>query len=77
MVPDQILDPDEVIEKLAAEVPLKAKLVKLRFFGGISMREAVEFLVISATTGDCYWALARAFLLAEPREKPLRWAPFR
>lgn len=67
-VPDEILDLEAALQKLAAEDPTKAELVKLRFFGGMSMREAAEFLGISTTTGDRYWAYARAFLYAEMRD---------
>jgi RNA polymerase sigma factor (TIGR02999 family) len=67
-VPDEVLDLDEALQKLAAEDPVKADLVKLRFFGGMSMREAAAFLRISTTTADRYWAYARAFLYAEIRE---------
>jgi RNA polymerase sigma factor (TIGR02999 family) len=67
-VPDEILDLDDALQKLAAEDPVKAELVKLRFFGGMSMWEAAEFLGISTTTGDRYWAYARAFLFAEMRD---------
>lgn len=68
-IPDDILDLDEALQSLAAEDPVKADLVKLRFFGGMSLREAADFLGISSTTGDRYWAYARAFLYAEMRDK--------
>jgi RNA polymerase sigma factor (TIGR02999 family) len=64
-VPDEFLDLDAALEKLAAEDPVKAELVKLRFFAGMSLREAAAFLRISTTTADRYWAYARAFLFAE------------
>lgn len=69
-VPDEILDMDEALQKLAAEDPVKADLVKLRLIGGMTMREAADLLGISTTTGDRYWAYARAFLFAEMRDKP-------
>jgi RNA polymerase sigma factor (TIGR02999 family) len=68
-VPDEILDLGEALQKLAQEDAIKAELVKLRFFGGISSREAAAFLGISTTTADRYWAYARAFLYAELRDK--------
>ena len=40
----------------------------VRFFGGMSMREAADFLGISTTTGDRHWAYARAFLFTEMRD---------
>lgn len=66
-VSDDILELDQALQKLAAEDPVKADLVKLRYFGGMSMREAAEFLGISTTTGDRYWAYARVFLFTEMR----------
>ena len=69
-VPDEILDLDEALRKLAAEDGVKAQLVELRFFGGMSMREAAGFLGISTTTADRHWAYSRAFLFAELRDKP-------
>lgn len=68
-VPEEILDLDHAIEKLAAEDATKAELVKLRFFGGMSMREAAAFLGISSTTADRYWAYAKAFLYTEMRDE--------
>jgi len=70
-VPDEILDPDEALGKLAAEDLAKAELVKLRFSGGMSMREAADFLNISTTTADRYWAYAKAFLYTEMKDQPV------
>lgn len=68
-VPDEILDLDEALNKLAAEDPVKAELVKLRFFGGMSLPEAAAFLRISTSTADRYWAYARVYLYTELRDK--------
>ncbi|MBE7508493.1 MAG: RNA polymerase subunit sigma [Planctomycetia bacterium] len=68
-VPDEILDLDEALTKLAAEDPVKAELVKLRFFGGMSLPEAAAFLRISTSTADRYWAYARVYLYTELRDK--------
>jgi len=67
-VPDEILDLDRALEKLAGEDSVKAELVKLRFFGGMSIREAAAFLGISTTTANRYWAYSRAFLFTEMQE---------
>ena len=64
-VPDEILDLDEALTKLAAADPIKAELVKLRFFTGMTLKEAAEFLGISTTTADRYWAYTRVFLYTE------------
>ena len=55
----------EAIEKFAAEDPVKAELVKLRFFAGMRIAEAAELLGLSATTAKRYWAYARAWLYDE------------
>lgn len=67
-VPDELLDLDEALAKLAAEDPVKAELVKLRFFAGMTLKEAADFLRISTTTADRYWAYARVFLYTEVRD---------
>ncbi len=61
--PIELLDLDAALERLAQEDPQKAELVSLRFFGGLSQREAAAVLGISTTTADRYWAYARAWLL--------------
>ena len=60
--PDNLLDLDDALEQLAAEDPVKAKLVTLRFFAGLSLAEAAATLGISISTADRHWAYARAFL---------------
>ncbi|MHC4696416.1 MAG: ECF-type sigma factor [Planctomycetota bacterium] len=67
-VPDEILDLDEALTKLATENPVKAELVKLRFFAGMTLKEAAGFLGISTTTADRYWAYARVSLYTEVRD---------
>jgi RNA polymerase sigma factor (TIGR02999 family) len=70
--PNHLLALDEAVERLAAIEPRKAELVKLRFFGGLSMPEAAEALGTSLATAERWWAFARAWLyseLTEPREK--------
>ncbi len=55
---------DEALNALAAEEPLKAELVKLRYFAGLSVEEAAACLGISAVTAKRHWAVARARLYA-------------
>lgn len=62
---DEFLALDEALSRFAAREPVKAELVKLRYFAGLSMDEAAELLRISRTTAKRYWAYARAWLLAE------------
>ena len=63
--PPEILDLDEALKRLEAEDPVKADLVKLRFFGGLSLSEAAAILGISDSTADRYWAYSRAWLYNE------------
>jgi RNA polymerase sigma factor (TIGR02999 family) len=58
---------DEALERLEKVDPLKARLVKLRYFAGLTAPQAAEALGISPTTADRYWAYARAWLHAEIR----------
>jgi RNA polymerase sigma factor (TIGR02999 family) len=61
----RLLDLDEALAKLEQQHPSKAHLVKLRYFAGLSIREAAETLGISTATADRYWAYARAWLQRE------------
>ena len=55
---------DEALNELARREPLKAELVKLRYFAGLSVEEAAACLGISPVTAKRYWAVARAWLYA-------------
>lgn len=57
-----ILALDEALERLAEEAPDKARIVELRFFGGLSIVEAAEVMGVSRATADRAWAIARAWL---------------
>jgi RNA polymerase sigma factor (TIGR02999 family) len=57
---DALLALDAALEKLARKHPLKAKLVQLRYFTGLTIDEAARALGISPATADRYWAYARA-----------------
>ncbi len=62
---------DEALSRLEAEDPLKANLVKLRYFVGLSLAEAAAALNLSERTAGRHWAYARAWLrkeLEEPQE---------
>jgi RNA polymerase sigma factor (TIGR02999 family) len=56
---------DEALDKLAAQDRVKAELVKLRYFAGLTNEEAAQSLGISTTTADRYWAYAKAWLHQE------------
>ena len=60
--PENVLAVDEVLAMLALEDPIKAELVKLRYFVGLSIPESAEALGISESTAKRYWNYARAWL---------------
>ena len=60
---ENLLALDEALEKLAEQDKVKADLVKLRHFAGLTIEQAAEVLEISPTTAKRYWAYARAWLL--------------
>jgi RNA polymerase sigma factor (TIGR02999 family) len=59
---DDLLALDEALTRLAAEEPVKAELVKLRFFAGLTIPEAAQVLGISEATAQRYWTFARVWL---------------
>jgi len=61
---DDILALDDALTQLAAEEPMKAEVVKLRYFAGLTLEEAAVCLGISPATAKRYWAVARAWLYA-------------
>ena len=56
---------DEALTRLAAEAPIKAEVVKLRFFAGLPMSEIAQSLGLSLATVERYWTYARLWLYAE------------
>jgi len=63
-----ILALDEALTKLAATEPVKADLVKLRFFAGLTMAQAADALGVSLATAERYWTFAKAWLHSELAE---------
>ena len=62
---DQLLALHEALDRLAAHDAVKAELVKLRFFAGLTLEQAAEVLGFSAPTAKRHWAYARAWLYRE------------
>jgi len=62
-----VLELDAALEKLAALDPQQARIVELRYFGGLTVEEVAESLEISPATVKRHWTLARAFLKKELR----------
>jgi RNA polymerase sigma factor (TIGR02999 family) len=59
---DRLLALDEALRQLEAEDPRKAKLVKLRFFAGLTADQAAAALGVSTSTAEKDWAYARSWL---------------
>ena len=63
--PEELLDLDRALEKLAAEHPRLARVVEMRYFAGLELAEIGEVLALSERTVKRDWAFARAWLLDE------------
>ena len=59
---------DDALESLAQLDPRRAKVIELRFFGGLSVEETAEVLEVSPQTVMRDWRLARAWLARELKE---------
>jgi RNA polymerase sigma factor (TIGR02999 family) len=71
-VPDMPLDTPvdvvalhEALEALEQIAPEKGRVVELRYFAGLSVEEAADYLNIAPVTVKRHWAFARAWLLKE------------
>jgi RNA polymerase sigma factor (TIGR02999 family) len=60
-----LLAVDEAIEKLAAIDARQARIVELRFFGGLTVEEVAEVLGVSKRTVESEWKIIRAWLRRE------------
>jgi RNA polymerase sigma factor (TIGR02999 family) len=58
----QLLEIDDAMEKLAKVDPRAARVVELRFFGGLTIEEASHVLNVAQSTVEDDWSLARAWL---------------
>ena len=59
---EEIVAVDEALKRLAEEDSRSAKLVELRYFGGMTIEEAARLLGISPATAKRDWVMARAWL---------------
>jgi len=62
---DDLLALDEALTKLSQQDQVKAEVVKLRYFTGLSIEQTAEVLGISPMTTKRYWSYARAWLMRE------------
>ena len=60
-----LIDLDEALTRFECLEPQKAQLIKLRFFGGLSINQAAAALGISPATAKRHWIFARAWLYGE------------
>jgi RNA polymerase sigma factor (TIGR02999 family) len=61
---EELLALHDALEQFATHDPVKAQLVELRFFGGMSLPEIAEHLGMSLSTAERGWRYARAWLAA-------------
>lgn len=59
---EELLDIDDALTRLAAEDSQAATLIQLRYFGGLSIEDAAEFVGISRSSAYEHWAFARVRL---------------
>ena len=62
---EDVLAVDEALEKLARLDERQARIVELRFFGGLSVEEVAEVLGVSKRTVEAEWTMLRAWLRRE------------
>lgn len=66
---DELLAVDDSLNRLAKIDPRQARVVELRFFGGLSVEEAAEVLGVSPKTVKRDWSVAKAWLYADLKER--------
>jgi RNA polymerase sigma-70 factor (ECF subfamily) len=71
-----ILQLNQALERLAAQDGRQARVVELRYFGGLSTEEAAAVLEVSEVTVKRDWAMAKAWLYRELTAGPARPSPY-
>jgi RNA polymerase sigma factor (TIGR02999 family) len=66
---EELLAMNEALDRFSQVEPVKAELVKLRYFAGLTEEETAAALGISRATASRYWSYARAWLIHELDEK--------
>jgi RNA polymerase sigma factor (TIGR02999 family) len=67
--PQELLDLDEALQRLAAQDARKSQIVELRYFGGLTVEETAQFLKMSHRTVEREWTAAKAWLYRELTEE--------
>lgn len=68
--PVDLIDLDRALAALAADFERPARIIELRFFGGLEIHEIAELLGVSERTVKRDWSFARAWLLRELGSPP-------
>lgn len=66
---DELIAVDDSLNRMAKIDPRQARVVELRFFGGLSVEEAAEVLGVSPKTVKRDWSIAKAWLYADLKER--------
>jgi RNA polymerase sigma factor (TIGR02999 family) len=74
-VPEDLIALDEALDRLAERDPVKARVVELRYFAGLTIDEAAAALGISPATAKRHWAYSRAWLFREIMGEPAEENP--
>jgi RNA polymerase sigma factor (TIGR02999 family) len=64
-VQENLIALDDALNRFAVEHPVQAELVKLRYFGGLTLPQAAAALKLAERTAGRHWAFARAWLRRE------------
>ena len=64
---DDVLMVDELLERLKIDRPRQARVVELRYFGGLSLEQIASLLDVSSRSVKRDWALARIWLFQQMR----------
>jgi RNA polymerase sigma factor (TIGR02999 family) len=67
--PDQVMELDDALSRLAAMDERKCRIVELKFFGGLTAEEIASVLDLSEATVRRDWSMARAWLFRELNRK--------
>lgn len=66
--PDELLELDAALREFEKVDPIRAQLVKLRYFAGLSLKDTADAMDISLATAKRYWVYARSWLFGKIRE---------
>ena len=66
---EQVLLVDEALDRLKSEDPEKARIVEMKFFGGLTNQEVAETLNVTERTIERQWAYAKARLFRDIQER--------